>query len=204
MTDEEPTAGNPVNLRICVYCASSRSCDAEYHRAAHRLGILLARNAWSVVYGGGAYGSMGALADGVIAGGGKIAGVIPNFMKELEWAHGGLSELHVVEDMRTRKHLMLSDSDAVVALPGGTGTLEELFEAITLKRLGIYLNPIILVNMRGFFDPLLVLLDRCIRERFMDSQHEAMWSVVNDVGDVIPAILRAPRWTRDARNFAVI
>jgi uncharacterized protein (TIGR00730 family) len=147
---------------------------------------------------------MGALADGVIAGGGNIVGVIPNFMKELEWAHGGLSELRVVEDMRTRKHLMLSDSDAVVALPGGTGTLEELFEAITLKRLGIYLNPIILVNMRGFYDPLLAMLDRCIRERFLDSRHEAMWRVVSGVEEVIPAILQAPRWMKEARNFAVI
>ncbi len=204
MTPEGPPAGTPVSLRICVYCASSRSCDPEYHRGARRLGILLARHSWTVVYGGGAYGSMGALADGAIAGGGKITGVIPNFMKELEWAHGGLSELRVVEDMRTRKHLMLSDSDAVVALPGGTGTLEELFEAITLKRLGIYLNPIILVNMRGFYDPLLALLDRCIRERFMDRQHEAMWTVVTDVEEVIPAILHAPRWSREARNFAVI
>ena len=204
MTPEELPEGNPANLRICVYCASSRSCDREYHRAAHRLGTLLARQSWSVVYGGGAYGSMGALADGAIAGGGKITGVIPNFMKELEWAHGGLSELRVVEDMRTRKHLMLSDSDAVVALPGGSGTLEELFEAITLKRLGIYLNTIILVNMRGFYDPLLELLERCIRERFMDPQHGTMWTVVGGVEEVIPAILKAPKWTREARNFAAV
>ncbi len=204
MTLEGPSAGNPADLRICVYCASSRSCDPEYHRAAHRLGTLLARQSWTVVYGGGAYGSMGALADGAIAGGGRVTGVIPNFMKDLEWAHGGLSELRIVEDMRTRKHLMLSDSDAVVALPGGSGTLEELFEAITLKRLGIYLNPVILVNMRGFYDPLLALLDRCILERFMDCQHAAIWTVVNDVEEVIPAILRTPQWTREARSFAVI
>jgi hypothetical protein len=147
---------------------------------------------------------MGALADGAIAEGGRVTGVIPDFMKELEWAHGGLSELRVVEDMRTRKHLMLSDSDAVVALPGGSGTLEELFEAITLKRLGIYLNPIILVNMRGFYDPLLALLNRCIHEKFMDRQHEAMWTVVGGVEEVIPAILHAPGWTREARSFAAV
>jgi uncharacterized protein (TIGR00730 family) len=202
-----PDAGpalTPPGLRVCVYCASSRSCDPEYHRAAQMLGRLLAQRSWAIVYGGGAYGSMGALADGAIAEGGRVTGVIPNFMKELEWAHGGLSELRVVEDMRTRKHLMLSDSDAVVALPGGSGTLEELFEAITLKRLGIYLNPIILVNMRGFFDPLLALLERCIREKFMDRQHEAMWSVVAGVEEVIPAILHAPGWTREARSFAAV
>jgi len=204
MTAVSPPAAGAAGLRICVYCASSRSCDPEYHRAAHRLGSLLARRSWSVVYGGGAYGSMGALADGAIAGGGKITGVIPNFMKELEWAHGGLSELRVVEDMRTRKHLMLSESDAVVALPGGSGTLEELFEAITLKRLGIYLNPIVVVNMRGFYEPLLALLEQCIRERFMDRQHEAMWTVVSDVEEVIPAVLGAPEWTRESRNFAAL
>ncbi len=191
-------------LRVCVYCASSRTCDPEYHSEARRLGALLAAQSWSVVYGGGAYGSMGALADGAIGGGGKVTGVIPNFMKELEWAHGGLSELRVVEDMRTRKHLMLSDSDAVVALPGGSGTLEELFEAMTLKRLGIYLKPIVLVNMRGFYDPLLALLEKCVRERFMDVQHAAMWTVVNSVEEVIPAILHAPKWTKDARDFAVV
>jgi uncharacterized protein (TIGR00730 family) len=204
MTTDHEHAEAAAGLRICVYCASSKSCDPAYHRAAYRLGGLLAGNAWSVVYGGGAYGSMGALADGAIAGGGRITGVIPNFMKELEWAHGGLSELRIVEDMRTRKHLMLSNSDAVVALPGGSGTLEELFEAITLKRLGIYLNPIILVNMRGFFEPLLALLERCIRERFMDRQHEGMWTVVGSVEEVIPAVLGAPRWSRDARNFAAV
>ena len=197
-------SGDPVSLRICVYCASSRSCDASYHEAARRLGVLLARRSWTVVYGGGAYGSMGALADGALSGGGKVTGVIPDFMKELEWAHRGLSELRVVDDMRTRKHLMLTDSDAVVALPGGSGTLEELFEAITLKRLGIYLKPIVLVNLKGFYEPLLALLDRCVTERFMDRQHAAMWTVVESVEEVIPAISAAPKWTREARSFAVV
>ena len=108
------------------------------------------------VYGGGAIGSMGRLAEGVLSKGGRIVGVIPRFMQELEWDHKGLSELQVVENMRERKHIMLTDSDAAIALPGGSGTLEELLEAISLKRLGIYLNPIVLVNVRGFFDPLLV------------------------------------------------
>ena len=204
MAREERLRTDRPGLRVCVYCASSRSCDPEYHRAAYRLGGLMARQSWSVVYGGGGYGSMGALADGALAAGGKITGVIPNFMKELEWAHGGLSELRVVEDMRTRKHIMLSDSDAVVALPGGSGTLEELFEAITLKRLGIYLSPIIIVNMKGFYDPLLSLLEKCIREKFMDRQHEAMWTVVAGVDEVIAAVLGTPAWPKEARSFAVV
>ena len=190
--------------RICVYCASSQSCDPEYHRVARRLGTLLAEHSWSIIYGGGGLGSMGALAEGALSAGGKVTGVIPDFMKQLEWAHSSLSELVVVDDMRTRKHLMLSDSDAVVALPGGSGTLEELFEALTLKRLGIYLKPIILVNTRGFFDPLIALLHRCIEERFMSPRHAAMWTVVGTPEEVIPAIRSADTWDEDARKFAAV
>ena len=190
------------SLRVCVYCASSRCCDPAFHNAARRLGGLIAGRSWSIVYGGGGDGSMGALAEGALAAGGNVTGVIPHFMKELEWAHGGLSELRVVDDMRTRKHIMLTGSDAVVALPGGSGTLEELFEAITLKRLGIYLKPIVIVNMNGFFDPLLAQLARCVSERFMDTQHAAMWNAVGSVDDVIPAILASPAWGSDARTFA--
>jgi len=140
---------------VCVYCASSQACDAEYHEVARTLGGLLARAGSTVVYGGGRAGSMGALADGALAAGGHIVGVIPRFMVDLEWGHDDLTELHVVEDMRTRKHEMLTRASAVVALPGGTGTLEELFEAITLKRLGLFLGPIVIVNTRGYYDPLL-------------------------------------------------
>src|SRR5215470_15405192 len=118
---------------ICVYCASSRTCDAVYHDAARQLGRVLAGTGYSIIYGGGAFGSMGALADGALAAGGKITGVLPRFMQELEWGHPKLTELRLVEDMRVRKHIMLSESRGVVALPGGSGTLEELFEAITLK-----------------------------------------------------------------------
>src|SRR6202012_1324112 len=111
-----------------------------------------------VVYGGGARGSMGALANGALSKGGRVVGILPRFMADLEWGHSGLSELELVEDMRVRKHLMLPRSQPAIALPGGCGTLEELLEALTLTRLGLYLNPIVLVNTRGFFNPLLDLL----------------------------------------------
>ena len=125
-----------VNERtVCVYCASSRTCAPEYHEAAFRLGVVLAESGYTIVYGGGGAGSMGALADGALSQGGRIIGILPRFMADLEWGHPGLTELQLVEDMRTRKHLMLSRGQAVVALPGGCGTLEELLEAITLKRL---------------------------------------------------------------------
>ena len=190
--------------RVAVYCASSQSCDPAFHAAASELGRTLAASGISIVYGGGAKGSMGALADGALSSGGRVHGVIPNFMEELEWAHRGLTELKLVDDMRTRKHLMLEQSEAVVALPGGCGTLEELMEAITLKRLGIWLGPIILVNTRGFFDPCVALLERCIDERFLDARHADMWSLVDEPEDVLGAIAGAPPWRSEARSFATL
>lgn len=189
---------------ICVYCASSQGCSSDYHAAARELGATLVRNGYSLIYGGGAVGSMGALAEGALSEDGRIVGVMPEFMMELEWGHSRLSELRVVEDMRVRKHVMLSESQGLVALPGGSGTLEELFEAITLKRLGIYLHPIVLVNTRGFFDPLLAFLRHAISERFMDDRHSQMWSVVPEPGDVPGALEDAAEWSADARQFATV
>jgi len=189
---------------ICVYCASSSACDAVYHDVARRLGSLLAERGYSIIYGGGAVGSMGALADGAIAGGGSIIGVLPKFMQELEWGHPRLTELRIVEDMRVRKHMMLSESDGVVALPGGSGTLEELFEAMTLKRLGLYTKPIVLVNTRNYFAPLIDLLEHAIAERFMDRRHFEMWQLVDSPEDVPAAIENAPPWSEAARDFAAV
>src|ERR1700733_3599055 len=153
---------------VCVYCASSRTSHPEYREAAFRLGGILASQGLEIVYGGGSRGSMGALADGALSKGGRVVGILPRFMADLEWGHQGLTELKLVEDMRTRKHLMLRGAQAAIALPGGCGTLEELLEAITLKRLGLFLGPIILVNTRGFFHPLLELLSHAVGEHFMD------------------------------------
>ncbi len=193
----------PRRLAVCVYCASSRRCDGEYHAAARRLGATLAGSGYGVVYGGGGGGSMGALADGALARGGHVVGVLPRFMVELEWGHRGLSELLLVDDMRQRKHLMLERSQGVVALPGGCGTLDELFDTMTLKRLGLYLHPIVLVNTRGYFDPLVELLSRAVSERFMDERHHAMWQLVGEPEEVPAALAAAPAWTSDAQGFAV-
>jgi uncharacterized protein (TIGR00730 family) len=193
-----------IERSVCVYCASSRTSHADYRQAAYRLGVALAEQGFGIVYGGGAVGSMGALADGALSRDGRVVGVLPQFMADLEWGHTGLTELQLVEDMRTRKHLMLTRSQAVVALPGGTGTLEELFEAITLKRLGLYLNPIVLVNTRAFFDPLLNLLSRAVEEHFMDQRHLLMWQVVAQPEEVPDALANAPAWTAAARSFAAI
>ena len=168
------------------------------------MGEIFACNSIDIVYGGGALGLMGQVANGALANRGKVIGIMPRFMRELEWAHRQLTELRVVENMRERKHLMLTGSDAVIALPGGCGTLEELFETITLKRLAVYLNPIVLVNTRRFFDPCVALLQRCVDERFMNPQHLQMWQVVERPEDVLRAISNSPQWTEQARALAAV
>jgi uncharacterized protein (TIGR00730 family) len=199
-----PESEQPMDRSVCVYCASSRLADPEYRSAAYRLGEVLAQQRVAIVYGGGAVGSMGALADGALARGGRVIGILPRFMADLEWGHKGLSDLQLVEDLRTRKHAMLAMSQAAIALPGGSGTLEELLEAITLKRLGLYLNPIVLVNTRGFFTPLLAVFARAVEERFMDPRHLLMWQVVATPDEVPQALASAPAWSAAARSFAAV
>ena len=189
---------------VCVYCASSRTAHPEYRQAAFRLGETLAGRGITVIYGGGARGSMGALADGVLSRDGRVVGILPRFMADLEWGHPGLTELKLVEDMRTRKHLMLTGAQAAIALPGGCGTLEELMEAITLKRLGLFLGPIVLVNTRGYFRPLLEALSHAVEERFMDDRHSLMWQVVDRPEEVPQALERAPAWSAEYRSFASV
>jgi len=191
-------------LRICVYAASSNQVASEFQDAAFQLGEAFAKAGHSIVYGGGSQGLMGALADGALKHQGKVIGILPKFMADLEWGHAGLTHLDLVEDMRERKHKLLTGSDAVIALPGGCGTLEELFEAITLKRLGIYFNPIILVNTDNFYAGLQTFMQKVIDEKFMNPEHQAMWSLVDSVDDVLPKILATPKWREDARDYAVV
>ncbi|NII11408.1 TIGR00730 family Rossman fold protein [Oleiagrimonas sp. C23AA] len=191
-------------MRICVYCASSDHADARYREAAHRLGALIAEAGHTLVYGGGSRGSMGAVADGALSAGGEVIGILPRFMADLEWGHPGLTELQLVEDMRERKHRLLTDSDAVIALPGGCGTLEELFEAMTLKRLALYFKPMILLNTRNFYTPLVRFMEHIIAERFMNPEHAAMWQLVDEPEQVLDAIADAPSWGEDARRLAAV
>lgn len=189
-------------MRVCVYCASSRTCDPAYFDAAERLGRHLATNHATLVYGGGGGGPMARLAKGALEEGGAAIGVIPTFMVDLEWGHKELTELHVVENMRERKHRMLDGADAVVALAGGCGTLEELFETITLKQLGLYLGPIVLVNTRGIYNHIIAALEHCIEEKFMAQQHRDIWKVVNEPEEVMNAIRSTPPWPAESRKFA--
>lgn len=192
-------------MRVCVYAASSDHCAPAFHSDAYALGRLLAQAGASVVYGGGSRGSMGAVANGALEAGGEVVGILPRFMADLDWGHAGLTRLELVEDMRERKHRLLTGSDAVVALPGGCGTLEELFEAITLKRLGLYFNPIVLLNTQDYWSPLLGFMqNQVIEQRFMNPEHAELWSVAQRPQDVVPTILQTPAWDEQARTFAAV
>lgn len=189
-------------MKICVYCASSAKIDESYLVAAERLGKEFVAAGVSVVYGGGATGLMGKLADTVLANGGTIKGIMPKFMNDVEWAHKKVTDFEFTDTMHERKAKFLEGVDAVVALPGGTGTLEELLEAVTLKRLGIFTKPIVIVNTRGFYDPLRQMLERCIDEAFMHPKHRGLWSFVEEPDQVLAAIRTAVPWGSDAITFA--
>jgi uncharacterized protein (TIGR00730 family) len=185
-------------MRICVYCASSAKIDEAYFDAAERLARALVAAGTEVVYGGGSSGLMGRLADTVLNLGGRIKGIMPRFMNDVEWAHRRVTDFELTDTMHERKAKFLEGVDGLVALPGGTGTLEELLEAITLKRLGQFAKPIVIVNTRGFYDPLRELLERCVRERFMHDKHLELWTFVDQPEQVLPAMAGAPSWPGDA------
>lgn len=193
----------PINA-VTVYASSSRALHDEYYAAADRLGKVLAAAGKSVVYGGCAIGLMGALASSALRAGAEVHGIIPKFLADIESGNLGLTSLDVVDDMRERKHRLLNRGQAVIALPGGSGTFEELFEAITLKRLGQYLGAIVLVNTRGYFNHCVELLDQSIRENFMDQRHSKMWAVVDHPEDAVEALENAAVWSTDAKQFAAV
>jgi uncharacterized protein (TIGR00730 family) len=191
-------------MRICVYCASSAKIDQAYFEATEKLAIDFVKNNIDVVYGGGASGLMGKLADTIIEHGGNIKGIMPKFMNEVEWAHKKVVDLEFTETMHERKAKFLVDIDGLVTLPGGSGTLEELLEAITLKRLGLFTKPIVILNTNGYYYPLKLMLEKSVEENFMITRHLEMWTFVDHPEDVIPALHSAPSWDKDAINFAAI
>ncbi|HUX92504.1 MAG TPA: TIGR00730 family Rossman fold protein [Ignavibacteriaceae bacterium] len=190
--------------KVCAFCASSDLSDKVFLDSAFKLGEILADNSIDLVYGGGTAGCMGRLADGALSKGGNVYGIIPKFMFDLEWGSDKITELKIVDSLSERKEMMIEGTDATIVLPGGSGTLEELFEVITLKRLGLYLSPIILVNTKNFFDPCLALLDRSIKERFMDERNGKMWEVVASVDNVLQAIEYSITWSADSRKYATL
>jgi uncharacterized protein (TIGR00730 family) len=189
---------------VCVYCASSTKIDNKYFAAAEELGRLLAKQNIRIINGAGSIGLMCALSDAALATGGAVTGVIPRFMVEQGWGHTGLTELIVVENMHERKQTMAQMSDAIIALPGGVGTLEELLEIITWKQLGLYLNPIVIVNTNNYFGPLLAMFEKAIEEQFMRRQHSDIWRVVQTPEEAVEAIHTMPKWDESIRKFAAI
>ena len=194
---------NNIN-KVCVYSASSTQIDEVYFSAARTLGTLLAEKGISLINGAGKMGLMAAVTDAVMQHGGKAIGVIPRFMVEQGWHHTGMSQLLIVNDMHERKQTMARLSDAVIALPGGCGTLEELLEVITWKQLGLYLNPIILLNTKGYFTPLLEMMQRAVDEHFMRIQHAAIWRVAQTPEEAVEMLFTTPRWDSSVRKFAAI
>lgn len=189
---------------VCVYSASSTKIDAAYFDAARELGLLLAQNHIRLVNGAGKMGLMAAVADAALSNGGEVTGVIPHFMIEQGWHHTGLTELIEVDSMHQRKKKMADLSDAVIALPGGCGTLEELLEVITWKQLGLYLNPIVILNTKGYFNPLLEMLAQAVEENFMRVQHGAIWQVAETPQEAIRLIQSISLWDASIRKFAAI
>ena len=189
-------------MKVCVYCSSSSKIDKIYFEATEKLAKEFIKENVQVVYGGGGNGLMGHLADTIIDNGGNIKGISPKFMQDIEWTHKRLNDLELVSTMHERKTKFLENIDAVVALPGGCGTLDELIEAITWKRLGIFTKPVVIINTNGFYDPLQEMLERCVSQNFMDKRHLEMWSIVEDPTEVLLKIKNTDDWNRDALNFA--
>ncbi|MEG0949242.1 MAG: TIGR00730 family Rossman fold protein [Bacteroidales bacterium] len=189
---------------VCVYCASSSKINSGYFEAARKLGKLLAENDIECICGAGRKGLMGTLTEEVLASGGSVKGIIPRFMYEEGWYHPQISDLVLTESMHERKTLMAESSDAVIAMPGGCGTMEELLEIITWKQLGLYFNPIIILNTNGYYDPLIQMLSQAIEETFMRPEHGNMWLVAQTPEEAIELLETANDWIENPRKFAAI
>ena len=189
---------------VCVYSASSTKIAPVYFAAAEELGRLLAMRGINLINGAGSIGLMAATSDASLATGGTVTGVIPRFMVEQGWQHKGLTQLIETETMHERKQIMTEMSDGVIALPGGCGTMEELLEIITWKQLGIYLNPIVILNIDGFYNPLLEMLQRAIDGNFMRPEHQNIWQVATSAQEAVELLYTTPKWSKDVRKFAAI
>jgi hypothetical protein len=173
---------------LAVFCGYRDGSDPAYVEAAIELGSALVERHITLVYGGGAFGMMGALANTVLEGGGRAVGVIPGFLMERGQGHPGLKEVHVVDSLHERKARMAEISDGFLVLPGGLGTLDELFEALTWMQLGVHDKPIGLVNTKGYYDPLIAFMDRALAQEFMTRDHHDLLMMDRDVSAVLDAM----------------
>ncbi len=203
--DSRLTTENILMQSLCVYCGSCSGIDPSFTSAARELGQLLASQQIELIYGGGRVGLMGVLADAVLNAGGRVQGVIPQSLADREVAHHGLTQLHVVDSMHQRKALMAELADGFLALPGGLGTLEELFEIWTWAQLGMHNKPIGLLNVAGYFDLLLQFLDHAMDQQLLKPVHRGVLSVSTEPAEIL-TLLRlalpvfAPKWIDDTQT----
>jgi uncharacterized protein (TIGR00730 family) len=186
---------------LCVYCASSDRLDPKYYAVAAALGSAMVAEGWGLVYGGGKTGAMGAVARAVKLAGGRVVGVIPEFMKVRELAYEEADEIVTVITMRERKLLMETRADAFVTLPGGWGTLEEILEILTLRQLDVVKKPCVIFNQDGFYDPLLQLFERMLQERFFKLSNMDLFSVATTVPEVFARIAAGPGTPVESKWF---
>lgn len=191
-------------MRVCVFASSSSRINSAYADAASELGLLLSRAGIEVVFGGGGIGLMGKIADTVIENKGAITGVIPSFMKDQGWDHSDVNEMIITSDMGERKKQMFAMADAIVALPGGVGTLEELTEAITLKQLGLFRGPIIILNTMDFYKSLMDFFEHMVSEYFLRNEHKAIWEIADTPVEVMTILARKDNWLLDPIRIAKI
>jgi len=189
-------------VKIAVYCASSTQIRETFFKEAEKVGRLLAERGVGVVTGAGNLGLMNTVENAALAAGGEVTGVIPEFMVHEGWHHTGLSELIITADMHERKQTIADITDGCIALPGGCGTLEELLEVITWKQLGLYLNPIVILNHDGYYDPLLTQLKTAVDEHFMRNIHADIWRVATTAEEAVDMVLSTPKWDGSIRKFA--
>jgi uncharacterized protein (TIGR00730 family) len=188
-------------LTLCVYCGSRVGTLPEFTNAARRVGQAIGERGWAMVYGGGRVGLMGVAADAALEAGAHVVGVIPRSLEEREVGHPGLSELHVVETMHQRKQLMAERADAFVALPGGIGTLEELFEVWTWRQLGYHDRPIGLLNTAGYFDPLIAFLTQTVEAEFVSTGTLSMLQVGSEPAELLERLAARSRSAAQASDL---
>lgn len=187
-----------VNIRsLCVYCGSSDRGSPAHHEAAERLGEAMARAGIRLVYGGGRIGMMGRIADAVLQAGGEVVGIIPKFLEQVEVGHSGVTQLIVTENMHDRKQTMAELSDAFLIMPGGLGTLDETFEILTWKQLGLHEKPVIVADIGGYWRHLVDLIDHMIAENYAKPENRALFQVIGSIDDLLPALSAMPAYDHE-------
>ena len=187
-------------MQVCIYCASSSKIHSDYFAATEDLAIQLVKHKIKIVFGGGSSGLMGKLADTTLEHGGQIRGIMPQFMNEVEWGHRGVSDFIYTNTMHERKAKFLEGTDALIALPGGVGTYEELFEALTLKKLAQFTKPIVLLNTRNYFDAFMQLMQHMVNEGFLSEQYLSSFILVEKPQQVISVLKTTKDWDKSIHD----